>query len=1141
MLPEKLEIQLKVMEESKEIGLVFSYPIIIDGEGKEVIDDPIVDWFKTPFEKKEEIFPALFERNFLCAPTALIRMECFKKVGFFDEFLKTAQDYDMWMRILKYYDLKIVKTPLLKLRWHGGNLTYRATDETEMERAKILMKAYKNLSIEEIFPNLKKGDGADYGQAYLKLSSYVENSGLSSLVPVAILYREMGERILRDGQSSLKSISLENRIITPSEIFFRNKINILIETPSLNRGGMENVIFDFSKGLDKNLFKVVIVCVEKGGELAQKCKGIGIPVEILTFDKANEFREILNTYRIDIIISHHSTFGASIAFDMGIPYLYTIHTFYTWFPENILSEFRKNIKYITKFIAVSKEVKNFTVHRFNIPEEKIDVIPNGIDIEEFTSRPFKKQITRSDLGLDETDYVFIHVASINPLKGHNVLFSALKKLAGEYSWVKVLSVGDILNEEYFIFLKNELESQKISENFIFLGFVEDLRPYFKISDAFILTSFIEGFCLSALEAMSFKLPLILTETGNAREFLEDSGGGLLVRNAYESILNLDFSSIDKLSREEVPINRDDLYKAMKSFVEQREFWKKEGEKNYKKAFDFSIERMIHSYHKKLLEVYIDYQKSKEIFLKKQIEEKNEIIHQKDQLLSKISRDFGKDLLVKLDDRYVIIQKQLDYILVRLSLTERLKGFFYRFFKRIHRIVPKFIRERFAEPYKRFFFDKIIPVNLKQTPQEKSLLLGKKDFTDFFSFKAEISHGLPVELWRFSAFHIPDLVSIVLPVYNGGLFIGKAIESILSQTYQNFELIIVNDGSTDETPQILATYTKHPKVILIEQENQKLPRALSNGFRVAKGEFYTWTSADNLMGERCLELQVKFLKDHPEVQMVYSNYAIIDEEGNPLFGSDYCPGYQTPPGSNHISLPKDPSHLNIIRNNYIGPCFMYRSWVGRLLGDYDPNMFTIEDYDYWMNINSFFKIKHLGIEDVLYFNRVHKKSLTGRKEELEIVEKTERLMDFEKRRRNFFLKKFDIYLIGNNESLQPIKRYYEKNGNKVKQITIPPAQTQFVGEKTLILWIYSYLEKGLILRIIKENPSAFFVMFIFEDYSEKEESFQNQFNMVVSCKNRDHPFFKEKNCFFSEKIVYSLYPIICKANIELFKKKEKFLW
>src|SRR4030042_3726603 len=164
-LPEKLATQLKAFEESRDIGIVFSYQIVIDGEGREVKDDPIADWFTVPFETKEEIFPALFERDFLSAPTALIKMECFKRVGHFDESLKTAQDYDMWMRILKYYDLRLIKRPLLNYRWHGTNLTYQATPETELERAKVLLKAYKNLAIEDIFPTLRqRNDTSAYAE-----------------------------------------------------------------------------------------------------------------------------------------------------------------------------------------------------------------------------------------------------------------------------------------------------------------------------------------------------------------------------------------------------------------------------------------------------------------------------------------------------------------------------------------------------------------------------------------------------------------------------------------------------------------------------------------------------------------------------------------------------------------------------------------------------------------------------------------------------------------------------------------------------------------------------------------------------------------------------------------------------------------
>ena len=91
-----------------------------------------------------------------------------------------------------------------------------------------------------------------------------------------------------------------------------------------------------------------------------------------------------------------------------------------------------------------------------------------------------------------------------------------------------------------------------------------------------------------------------------------------------------------------------------------------------------------------------------------------------------------------------------------------------------------------------------------------------------------------------------LVTVVLPVYNQADLLEKSIDSVLAQTYQEFELIIVNDGSTDGVEAILDKYVTHPKVLILTQQNQKLPTALNTGFAHAKGEFYTWTSADNVM-------------------------------------------------------------------------------------------------------------------------------------------------------------------------------------------------------------------------------------------------------------------------------------------------------
>ena len=156
IFPEKIEAQLKEFQTGgPELGLVFSRQTVVDAKGNEITDDPIIGWFDVSYRTKEEIFPALFERNFLAAPTFMGRKACFEKVGFFDESLQYCQDYDMWLRMLKYYDVRIVDRPLLRYRWHGENLTYAKTERADFERAVLLLKAIKILELTDIFPSLK--------------------------------------------------------------------------------------------------------------------------------------------------------------------------------------------------------------------------------------------------------------------------------------------------------------------------------------------------------------------------------------------------------------------------------------------------------------------------------------------------------------------------------------------------------------------------------------------------------------------------------------------------------------------------------------------------------------------------------------------------------------------------------------------------------------------------------------------------------------------------------------------------------------------------------------------------------------------------------------------------------------------------
>ena len=249
-------------------------------------------------------------------------------------------------------------------------------------------------------------------------------------------------------------------------------------------------------------------------------------------------------------------------------------------------------------------------------------------------------------------------------------------------------------------------------------------------------------------------------------------------------------------------------------------------------------------------------------------------------------------------------------------------------------------------------------------------------------------------------YVPGLVSVVLPVYNQADLLPGSIESVLGQSHDAFELIVIDDGSDDGVEEVLRRYAGDLRVRILRQANQKLPRALSNGFSFARGEFWTWTSADNLMHPEQLARLVAFLGSHPEAAMVYADYVAIDDRGAPLADPSFRPQDRRTPDSPEIHLPRDPRAINVIRDNFIGPCFLYRSLVGRLIGDYDPGLGT-EDYDYWMRVNHAFRIEHLGTEETLYQYRVHDRSLSGRAVELGIAGRASALMRTERERNRFY--------------------------------------------------------------------------------------------------------------------------------------------
>jgi len=581
--PEKLARQVAYLDAHPGIGLVFSHQTLIDAAGAPLRDQHVEAWFGVPYETKEEIFPALFERNFLAAPTVLMRMVCFDRVGGFDESLTCAQDYDLWLRALRYYDIRLGKERLIRYRWHGGNLTFRGTERTESERAKVLLKACRDLQIEDVFPSLRTRGLSERAlskaEAYEKLAAYVERSRLPGLLPVAKIYHAEAERWrVRQGDSLPLTVVAQEAGNRPSR-GNPGKLTILMEVRSLDTGGMEEVVFDLARLLDKERFNVVIVCVERGGHVARKCRDHGIPVEVLGEQKQQHYSELLDRHCVDLVCAHYSTLGAPLAAERGIPLISVVHNLYVWLPTHIFSEITMNDAYVSRYVAVSEGVERYLTGRFHIPAEKVSVIQNGLDVEGLAAREREAlKYSRRDFGLAEEDYVFLHVAAITGTKGHNALIRAMKDVILEYPQIKVLCVGDTLSEAYADIIKARVKEWGLEGHVLFTGFVDRITDLYRLADAFVLPSLIDGWSLAVGEAMFFRLPLILTRVGSAETIIEDGDIGRIIEPSYGDLFKLKPDDIWQYCVEEDPANVRQLVEAMIDFYGRRTFWKGSGER-----------------------------------------------------------------------------------------------------------------------------------------------------------------------------------------------------------------------------------------------------------------------------------------------------------------------------------------------------------------------------------------------------------------------------------------------------------------------------------------------------------------------------------------------------------------------------------
>lgn len=197
------------------------------------------------------------------------------------------------------------------------------------------------------------------------------------------------------------------------------------------------------------------------------------------------------------------------------------------------------------------------------------------------------------------------------------------------------------------------------------------------------------------------------------------------------------------------------------------------------------------------------------------------------------------------------------------------------------------------------------------------------------------------------------ISVVIPVYNGERTILETIASVQQQTFSNFELIIINDGSTDRTLELVNS-VEDPRIKIFSYSNGGLSVARNRGISHATGEFITFTDADDLWTPDKLELQLAALQEHPDAGVAYSWTYYMDEKGESFHTSSTV-------------LFEGNVHANLLLGNFLesGSNPLIRREAIESVGEFDSTLRYCEDWEYWLRLASRWPFVVVPKQQILY--------------------------------------------------------------------------------------------------------------------------------------------------------------------------------
>lgn len=229
-----------------------------------------------------------------------------------------------------------------------------------------------------------------------------------------------------------------------------------------------------------------------------------------------------------------------------------------------------------------------------------------------------------------------------------------------------------------------------------------------------------------------------------------------------------------------------------------------------------------------------------------------------------------------------------------------------------------------------------------------------------------------------------LVSVIMPAYNAERFIGEAILSILNQTYENFELIIVEDSSTDNTLAEIKKWNDQRIRLFCNEENKGISYSTNRGIALSKGEYIALLDDDDIAEPERLSIQVEYMRKNTDIDIVGGRYMEIDEEGNII---------------QYYNIPRNnPKYIKaMLLLHFVdfanGSAMIRKDFIEKNHLSFQENCYGMQDFRFYIESSKVGKIS--SVKEVVMRHRIHENNETKRRKNENEKERAETYASFQK--------------------------------------------------------------------------------------------------------------------------------------------------